>query len=364
VKTILTLFVASLAGVCGPGCSSSSPDKPKPDFAGLHMLKTEAQLSEYPFFNLLSFETDADGVFVKSSPAGVLETAQRHTGGRSLKIPAGVTETTVKLEALHSGRDWPGRWTLIGVYLKASAAQELSAAFWVDSKPVESYHVRVPAGVWTPVMLDVTKTLEKSKGKMGDLKLSFNPPLAQDVYLDDVVEIDNSSTLYEQGNLKITESGFWMTVKRGDFYKVIPTPEADARGWKLVETNALRVLISSPGQVICFYSSHETGKPTAKVEVVSGGKLDRNRAGDEDNDGVVEGTGAYQIKASGNAVELRVSASATPVDIEISGLAREKPLITLQGVLIEKHVWLEDGRLLFELPALTRGGDVTVRVNR
>lgn len=359
---ILPYLAVLLAPWASTGCSPAASTGSEPVVVGLQMLKTEAQLSKYPFFNLLSFETDSDPVFVKSSPAGVLETLQHHTGERSLKIPAGATETTVNLEALHWGRDWPGRWTLIGVYLKANAEQQLSAAFCVDQKPVETYHVRIPSGVWTPVMLDLPKTLEKSNGKIGQLKLSFTPPLSQDLFLDDVVEIDNASTLYDQGNLKITENGFWMTVKRGDFYKVIPTPEADPNGWKVVETNALRVLISSPGESICFYASHELSKPTAKVEVVSGGKLDRNRPGDEDNDGVVEGTGAFQVRSTGNTVEMRVTPSAAPVDIEIAGLAKGKPLITLQGVLIEKYVWLEDGRLLVELPALTRGGDVTVRV--
>jgi hypothetical protein len=363
VKTIQLLIIACLAGIWAlSGCSPEAFTEPQPVIVGLQMLKTEAQLAKYPFFNLLSFETDADGVFVKSTPPGVLDLVQHHTGERSLRIPSGVTETTVNLEALHSGRDWPGRWTLIGGYLKANVAQELSAAFCVDSKAIETYRVRAPAGAWTPVMLDVPKTLERSNGRIGELKLSFNPPLAQDLFLDDVVEIDNSSTLYEQGNLKITEHGLWMTVKRGDFYQTIPTPEADPNGWKIVEANAMRVCLVSPSQWVCYYTSHENTRPTAKVEATSGGKLDRNQPGDEDNDGVVEARGAYQIKAAGNAVELRVSASAGPVDIEIAGLPRGKPLITLQGVLIEKYAWLEDGRLLIELPALSRGAEVAVRV--
>jgi hypothetical protein len=131
----------------------------------------------------------------------------------------------------------------------------------------------------------------------------------------------------------------------------------------MVENNPIRVRLACPTQSICLYASHSLSKPSAKVEATSGGKLDRNVAGDDDNDGVVESTGAFQIRATGNAVELKLSQSASPLVVEISNLPPGKPLITLQGVLIDKYVWIADGRLLVEMPALTRSAEATVRVS-
>ncbi len=377
------------------GCAASLPE-PKVregEPLGMQMVRTEAQLARYPFFTLLSFENDADPVFVKADgPEPSMDLSRRHTGQASLKLAPGTKSAVVKLASLHSGREWPGRWTLIGAYFHSVRPQVLTAAFEADGKPLEQYTVEIPAGQWTPVVLDIGSAMSQvSAGTIGSLRFTFADALPEGLWLDDIVEIDNTGTLYEgpPGGFVVSEKGFSFTVELpGRFRQTFRTPEADPSGWKIEETNPIRVRLSSrgPRRSMLIYSDARqlidgTVQPGSAggVELTAGhtsparivvtgdsGRLDRNSAGDANNDGYAEQTGTYQLIADGPRLELRVEpqgvAVARPV-LEVRELPAGKVLATMEGVLVEAVVRLEDGRVLLELPGvLTRSTQVNIRV--
>ncbi|MGA2497868.1 MAG: hypothetical protein ABSH20_09010 [Tepidisphaeraceae bacterium] len=364
----------------------------------MQMVRTEAQLAKYPFFTLLSFETDADPVFVSTDGAEAsADATRRHTGQGSLKLAPGTKSAVVKLASLHSGREWPGRWTLIGAYCYSTRPQVLSAAFEADGKTLEHYTVEIPANQWTPVVLDILSALSRgSAATIGTLRFTFPDALPEGLWLDDLVEIDNTGTLYDGPGegISIGEKGFSFTVERpGRFKQTFRTPEADPAGWKIEETNPIRVRLSSRGpqrsmliypdgrQIIDGVLQPVLGNPSDAAALVAAhnspawitvtgdaGRLDRNSPGDANNDGYAEQSGTYQLIAGGPRLELRIEPRGVPVVrpvLEIRELPRGSILVTMEGVLVDRVARLDNGNVLVELPGiLTRPTLVNVRVGQ
>jgi hypothetical protein len=396
------LCVGTLAG-CGGGTRDPQPAarRPEPPVRqgtplSLQMLRTEAQMKKYPFFNLLHFERDADAVFVRAeASSSALDPARNHTGSASLRLQPGTTSATVKLASLHSGREWPGPWTLVGAYLYSEQKQRLTAAFEIDGQALEKYTVELPANQWTPVLLDVLASLQgRSTSNIGALRFTFDPPPASPLWVDDVVEIDNTTTHVTTPTFAVQERGFRYVVERpGRFVVRLKTPEAAQGGWVLREANPTRAVFTTAdklkfhvvysdgrqiedGKLRMLYAagtedefavrSHQ--EPALVKVTPETGRLDRNTPGDADNDGYCEMTGAYQIVASGPRVQClitpRTPAVTRPV-LEIRDLPAGKALVTMEGLLVERHTRTPDGRLLIELPgALQRETAVTVRISQ
>lgn len=397
----LALSLGAIAG-CGGGTRGPAPAarRPEPPVRegtplSLQMLRTEAQMKKYPFFNLLHFERDADAVFVRteapSPPA--LDPSLHHTGSASLRLQPGTRSATVKLASLHSGREWPGPWTLVGAYLYSRQRQRLTAAFEIDGQALEKYTVELPAGQWTPVLLDVLASVQgRSTSNIGALRFTFDPPLSSPLWIDDVVEIDNTTSHVATPTFAVQERGFRFVVERpGRFIVRLKTPEAAQGGWVLREANPMRAVFTTAdkSKVHTIYSdgrqiddgklrmlypggtedefavpSHQA--PARLTVAPETGRLDRNTPGDADNDGYSELTGAYQVIAGGPRVQClitpRTPAVTRPI-LEIRDLPPGKPLVTMEGLLVERHIRTADGRLLIELPgALQRETAVTVRV--
>ncbi len=364
----------------------------------MQMVRTEGQLAKYPFFTLLSFETEADPVFVRTEGGqATADATRRHTGGGSLRLAPGTKSAVVKLASLHSGREWPGRWTLIGAYCYSSRPQVLSAAFEADGRTLEQYTVEIPANQWTPVVLDILSALSRgSANTIGTLRFTFPDGLPEGLWVDDLVEIDNTGTLYDgpADGLSIGEKGFSFTVERsGRFKQTFRTPEADPAGWKIEETNPIRVRLSSRGpqrsmliypdgrQIIDGVLQPLLGNPADAAGLVAShnspariavtgdtGRLDRNSPGDANNDGYAEQSGTYQIIAGGPRLEMRIEPQGVPAVrplLEVRELPKGSVLVTMEGVLVERIVRLENGSTLIELPGvLTRPTLVNVRVGQ
>jgi hypothetical protein len=122
--------------------------------------------------------------------------------------------------------------------------------------------------------------------------------------------------------------------------------------------------MSTAGQNPILHTQHQT---PAQIEVTEGmGRVDRNTPGDTRNSGYNPTTGSYRIIATGPRIELRFIPHGVPVlspILEISGLPFGKPLITLEGRLIEQSTRTASGTLLVELPAqIDRAVTVNVRI--
>ena len=363
------------------------------------MVRTEEQLRKYPFFTLLSFEREADGVFVRvDGPPPQADRSRSHTGQVSLRLEGGTRAAAIQLAALHSGREWPGPWALVGAYVYVNEPQVLTVAAEAADAVLVSYTLRVPAGAWTPVLLDVASLPLAAARRIQTLRLSFDPPPAGGLWIDNVLEIDNRTVHVRTapggrfGAWSVEERGYRFTVSGAGFTQTLATPEAAVDGWVAVEINELRARFQSPDgsrHRIIYYDGREytdgrlrllaaggyEGAKLAQHErpgrlVVLGerGRLDRNASGDANNDGYAERSGAWQVVAEGPRLEMRLEPEGglmvQPI-IEVRELPDGPVLVTMEGRLVERFVRLEDGRLLVEVPGvLERPTVVSVRVSQ
>src|SRR5688572_21612842 len=184
---------------------------------GLQMVRTEAQMKKYPFRILQEFEHAVDLAFVQvEGPPATLEQSHAHTGRSSAVLEKGTRTAVVKLPSLLSGVKWPGQWTLVGAYFFAKHPQRMRAAYEVDGKPIVHYAVELPANQWTPLLLDIAAVANATTGKVGLLRLSFTDGLAQPIWCDNVILLNNTESIVEAKNGKgwsIEEKGFRYTVK-------------------------------------------------------------------------------------------------------------------------------------------------------
>jgi hypothetical protein len=381
------------------GCSSQSaaPAGSSGESQTLQLVRSEAQLSRFPFFPLLSFEQETDPVFVRiEGGRAALDSQRAHTGQRSLQIPAGARAMTIRLAPLHSGRDWPDNWTLVGAYLYAHQPQRLSAAYDVGGVTLATYAIELPAAQWTPVMIDIVAALDgRTPVDAGSLRLEFPGPLAQPIWCDDVIEMNNTEMLVDTRGTagvgwSIVERGFTCTLERSGAFKLtLKGAEADRVGWKLEEANAIRARFTSrgrPAQRIIYADGREyvDGRfraiDAALAEILAmdeaspgritvsqdTGRVDRNSPGDANNDGYSEASGTYQLAASGPRMELQIAPAAgmlySPV-LEIAGLPPGKVVASMEGKVLGRVVRLEDGKVLVALDGTLQAAvAVSIRV--
>src|SRR5688500_17885413 len=169
-RSSLPLILAMTAAVLG-GCSTSStvssnsaptPRAPEPPPRagtplGLQMVSSDAQMKRYPFRTLAPFEHAVDLAFVHAEGAvPAIDPSRAHTGASSLLLKAGTRSASVRLSSLLSGAAWPGQWTLLGAYVYTPQAQRVRAVYEIDGLWMVQYNLQLPAGRWTPVLLDVS----------------------------------------------------------------------------------------------------------------------------------------------------------------------------------------------------------------
>jgi hypothetical protein len=265
----------------------------------------------------------------------------------------------------------------------------------------------IPAGRWTPAMLDVTpladvRQLVEPKAAVS-LALDCDPPVT--VWCDDFMLINNEQTLVgdEGGRTdgSSSESSQGWTIRRrglhfigdvpGRFSFKLLTTEGGPHGWRVEEVNAGRARFSSDGpqKMLTIYRdgraywdgqyrpfSASAAEPPlvqqhaspARVEVpAEQGRVDRNTEGDANNDGYNESRGAYAVRAAGARLELTLTPRNPqglfrPV-LEVAHLPPGKVQVSLEGRLVEQIMRLEDGTVLIDLPVrVTRPATVYVKV--
>ena len=82
--------------------------------------------------------------------------------------------------------------------------------------------------------------------------------------------------------------------------------------------------------------------------------MNRNTDGDSNNDGYNERLGAYEVAAAGPRMEMTIASRGLPLArpiLEIADLPAGKPIVTLEGRLVESLTRLKNGNVLIEIPA-------------
>lgn len=387
------LILGALLNILGCAQRPAEPPVSAGEPLGLQMVRTEAQLRNYPFFTLLSFERDTDPVFVRAEGAAAKpDPARAHTGSQSLLLPKGTTSFAVKLSSLHSGREFPGPWTLLGAYFYSPQRQRLTASYELDNKPLATYTVELLPGQWTPVLLDIAAALDgKSTPAVGALRFKFADGLPAPLWCDDVIELNNATTHVDADGFLIQERGFQVLLQQANLFKLaLKTPEATDQGWSLEEANELFARFSSKGRQksrIIYADGRQfidgAYQPLGPADAVLArqhatparltisadmGRVDRNTPGDANNDGYAEQSGTYQIVALLPRLEVLIApqtpALKNPI-LEIANLPAGNVLATMEGTLVKKVIRLESGRVLIELAGtLDRPTTVNVRINQ
>jgi hypothetical protein len=380
VRLIFPILLAAIPLITG-----CTPPKPPPHVGeplGLQMMRTEAQLTKYPFRILQQFESPVDLAFLQcEGPQPQLSPTKSHTGHSSALFDRGTVMAAIKLPSLLSGVKWPGQWTLIGAYFYAEKPQRLRANYEIDGKSILNYTVEVPAQQWTPLLLDISGIEPPTAAKVGLLRVSFPGGLSQQLWCDDVMLLNNTNEIIEPKHgsaWSLVEKGFNYTVLLGNSWITLKTPEATDQGWVLEEANDIRVRFSSKGKeksrviysdgkqfvdgnlvalgikpsiVLELQSAHDNPARISVPEEL--GRVNRNTPGDRNNDGYDETSGAYQLIATTSRIEFTLAPHANtlirPV-IEISGLPPGPVTATMAGKWVERIIRLPNNNLLIELP--------------
>jgi hypothetical protein len=382
---------------------------------GQQLQRVVPPLKSQRFSALLDFESDADRVFVAAKPAPPQMVFDRaHTGHRSLRIEPGTERIAIKLSSLMGGRPFPGEWTLLGAFLYCEEPIDVLVSVENAGFAVQPRKVTLSPRTWTTALTDISTGADNPAGHFDpDASAAPNatlvislPDRSPAVWCDDVMLVNNRQPLVNPGeNGAAVQSNEtptgpttapvasfaspWSLQRRGlsyvgsapgKFNFNLLTSEASRSGWKVEEANELRARFSSDGgktRLLTVYSdgrsywdgqykafsaearnaifSEEHASPADATVPEELGRLNRDTAGDTNNDGYNEQRGAYQFVANGARLEMRITphtrALLRPV-LEITGLSPGKVLVTTEGRLVEKTVRLEDGTLLVEIPTV------------
>lgn len=398
---VIFLLVAGCATKSSPASSSpannQTQSQQRPSSSNEPLSKQVARVSEklhgQRFSGLLHFENESDALFVSAEPSPPrVETGERHTGKSSLLLAPGTRRLTVKLSSVLAGREFPGTWTLIGLYVRSDEDVAIALSCEEEGRPIASRTMVVPAGEWTAAMLDLAAMRTTPTGGV-TLELRFDRPTST-VRVDDVLLINNRQTLVDAApeGWTIERAGLRLTCERKLLFNFsVVTRDGSPAGWEVEEANELRARFASNGETKAltvyadgrslwdgaykplsalvredetFAAAHSSPAEVTVPETM--GRVNRNTPGDADNDGYNEQLGAYQVEASGGRLELTIAPRSTSVPrpvLQIAGMPDGKPLIAIEGRLVEKWARLKDGQLLIELPArITRPTLVTVRI--
>lgn len=393
----------SLCLIVLSGCASRpTPPLREGEPIGVQMLRVEPQLKGRRFVTLLDFEDDTDAVFVAADPPRRLARAEfAHTGRSAVLVPEGTNTLTISLDAL-GAKPLPGPWTLAGVYLHSEQPLKLKVNYEADGRLLASTPQQVPAGQWAAAMVDLGPLAVPGIPRptsAGRLVIQFDEPPAGPVRLDDLVLVNNEQMLLDTTGGQLGQG--WMIRRAGyrfvgvapaQFGFTLPTAEASPNGWRLEEANALRARFSSDGQVkaLTVYADgraywdgeykpmsgsrrphdvvrrqHASPADLHVPETV--GRIDRTTDGDANNDGYNECRGAYQLRAAGSRLEVKLVPRPAPLVLpvlEITGMPEGRMLATVEGRLISAAVRTDSGSYLLELPLrVERPMTVNVRVH-
>ena len=408
-KRSLVLSLAVAAGCAKPGAAPTRPQSSspvqvpegpagQPSTAPKEPLRQQVsraseELHGKRFSGLLHFENESDELFVSAKPSAPdVDAGHAHTGKSSLRVAAATTRMTIKLSSLLGGRDFPGDWTLVGLYVRSDEATGVAVSCEESGRSIIARKIALPAGEWTAAMLDVSALPATPSGDV-TLELRFDRPTGN-VRCDDVLLIDNRDTLVDAtpGGWTIKRAGLRITCERKlSFNLSVVTADGSPAGWEVEEANELRARFTSAGETKSltvyadgrsiwdgaykplsvevredksFAGAHASPAEIAVPETM--GRVDRNTPGDANNDGYNEQLGAYVLQATGGRLELTMTPRTTPVPrpvLQIAGLPQGRALVTIEGRLVEKSTRLKDGQLLVELPArITRATLVTIRI--
>jgi hypothetical protein len=384
-----------LALLIGCEAAPTPPTTLDPPPIGVELMRAVPELRVLRFSTLLDFESDVDAVFVVAPGGGArLVEAPAHTGRRVLQLTGASPVVELKLSSLLTGRVFPGKWALVGVYVRSDAPSDVRIELLDGERPLTSSTVRPVPATWTAAMLDLSNVpAEPSTRPTSEYRLRLSWRGAGPLLVDDVMLVDNTQQLLDggAGGMSVRKRGMKIVCEHpGRFAVSLDMLEGNPAGWTVEEVSPVRARFAGGGKTrsLVIYDnglSYWDGTPRslfgmlrledgwqrqheAPARLVIGqtpGRVLRTTTGDADNDGYNELTGAYQVEAEGPRLELTIEPREQVISpvLEIVGLPPGKLVVTVEGRLVESHARLPDGRALIIIPLkLQRPASVLVRV--
>jgi hypothetical protein len=408
MSSILRLFVLPLAVAAGcaarpgtaPNRSSSSAADPVAvveHMPALQVARVDPSLKGLRYSVLLDFELADDDAFVAAAPgaSAAIDAERAMTGDASLRIGAAGEPVSLKLGSLLVGREFPATWTLLGgsLYAERPATATVTLAF--DDGQTLTRTQSVEPGKWSAAWIDLTAIPRESISRPATLTFEI-AGRGGDVWLDDVLMLDNAQWLVggSPGDepWSVRRSGYALFVESPNKFRMrLDTAAGKPNGWNLDEVGPARLRLSSAGETK-FLTVYADGRsywdgeprplspqaraepqdahraPAAVAVAETMGRPNRRTPGDLNNDAYNERLGAYQVTASGSRIDVTLSPRSAPLIrpvLEIAGLPHGKPLVTVEGRLVDPGVCVRtpDGHLLITLPfRIDRTTTVNVRV--
>jgi|GEM_PF-4558940 len=330
-------------------------------FASLSTLRADAEparamdLGGVPFTNVMDFESPTtDRVYITGKVK--FEKSAAFTGKYGISIPAGQS-IRVRMGAALIGREFPGRWKYFGFHAQSSSPARLRVR-WHDAglaREALSVDVDKLSREWIELF---------APADLGKLELELINESAEQVSIgiDDFILCDPELVVQQPDQstigLERTQLGWYLESKEGRIYAGRWDPMSG--GVRPIENSPLRVIFMDARGKQFSFDSNGLRRPTIDPEALldftvldESARIDRNSAGDSDQDGYDESSGSYQIHALLPTVSLRASPKEKSVDrsmLEIVNLPPGEVRVTVEGQLVERVHRFPDGRVLIELP--------------
>src|SRR5206468_1990885 len=162
---------------------------------GVQFMRAEPSFVGAPFRILCDFESETDLAFIADAPAARVDPQVAHTGGASLRLPAGVNGFTLKLASLLPPGNFPGSWTLIGGYFISREPVAVQVSYEVKGKVLLRRTVQIEPRKWTTAFLDISSLADPNADpshEVGVVRFAFE---RADVWCDDLIVLDNANAL-------------------------------------------------------------------------------------------------------------------------------------------------------------------------
>lgn len=415
-------LLPSLLGGCAFFEASPPPVDLQQEPIAQQLVRKVPSLRTQRFSTLLDFESDTDGVFVAMQPSGRMVWDRSHTGRRCLYVPEGTQRVAIKLSSLLSGRQFPGEWTLVGAFLYCDESIDVTIGVEGGDVSVSPRRVQLTRESWTTALVDLSNSARSSVASIADntLLVITLPPNAPELWVDDVVLIDNSKTIVSTAAAPVSatpaeeytvtarvgaatapvpaaatlapDGAGWLLQLRGlsyigespgKFNFKLLTSDASRSGWRIEEANAVRARFSSdgPAKTLAVYSdgraykdgewspmsaavrdnpdylaAHQSPAEISVAETL--GRVNRNTPGDANNDGYNEQRGAHQIIATEARLELKIIPHTSAIT---------NPVLEISGLPEGSVLVTVEGRLIDRgerLPDGTLLVELPVRIDR
>lgn len=329
---------------------------------------------------LLDFESKFDAAFVDAADK------------RDAVDPAFATnrvlyvngEATVRLGALVRGRAFPGTWDLVGVRIATPTAATCAVKIADGEATLASADASLAGGRWRTIWLDlhaIAAATRPATSMPSDETLTLRIASPGGVMIDEVVLAQSRIVVAESASPRTNEpfrvervGTTWRATLAGRPIVELPAAPFVEDGYRVAESCAARVVFREPlGATVAVDRlgriwRGERGVSPPTIEVVEGpARVERNAAGDRDNDGFDESRGGYALRAAGDRFTFRIDGSPTsPASwptVDVAGLGGGAVSVWVEGQVVHSVTRATDGRATIELPLeVVRPVDVQVRV--